>query len=41
MRACLRTLKEFKENANLFFSVVDVRDITPEFVDDTLAALYA
>lgn len=40
VRQCLLGLKTFKKEANLFFSIVDTQEITREFVDDTLAALY-
>lgn len=39
-RACLATLKEFVDSAGMFYSVVDKREITPEFVEETVAALY-
>lgn len=39
--ACLAGLKAFKDGAGLFFSVVDTTPITPGFVEETLAALYA
>lgn len=41
VRACILNLKQFKDDSRLFFSIVDVAPITPEWVDDTLAALYA
>ncbi len=40
IRQCLATLKSFKEEAKLFHSVVDTRDITPDFIDEALAKLY-
>ncbi|MFP4501200.1 MAG: iron-containing alcohol dehydrogenase family protein [Candidatus Hydrogenedentota bacterium] len=40
VRQCIETLKRFKEEAGLFYSVVDTTPITPDFVEDTLAALY-
>ncbi len=39
--ACLRGLKAFKEQAGLFYSIVDTTPITDEWIEDTLAALYA
>ncbi len=40
VRHCLETLREFKDRTGLFYSVVDERPITPEFIEETLAALY-
>lgn len=40
VRRAIETLKPFKEEAGLFHSVVDRTAVTPEFVEDTLAALY-
>jgi len=37
---CLVTLKEFTHKTNLFFSVVDVRDVSAEFIQKSIAALY-
>jgi glycerol-1-phosphate dehydrogenase [NAD(P)+] len=37
---CLVTLKEFAQNTDLFFSVVDVREISADFIRESLAALY-
>jgi glycerol-1-phosphate dehydrogenase [NAD(P)+] len=37
---CLVTLKEFTHKTNLFFSVVDVHEVSAEFVRESLAALY-
>jgi len=39
IRECIATLKPFKDKAGLFYSILDREAITPEFVDDTLAAL--
>lgn len=41
VRAALRTLRTFKDQAKLFYSIVDTEPITDAFVEDTLAALYA
>ena len=41
IRTCLKTLKAFKQEAKLFYSVVDTVDITDDFVEETLDALYA
>ncbi|HPO12948.1 MAG TPA: iron-containing alcohol dehydrogenase [Candidatus Hydrogenedentes bacterium] len=40
IRNCLLGLRAFKEKARLFYSVVDTCEITEQFVEDTLAALY-
>ncbi|MCP4641718.1 MAG: iron-containing alcohol dehydrogenase [bacterium] len=40
VRRCLTGLKAFKDKADLFFSVLDVKEMGREFIDDTLAALY-
>ncbi len=40
IRAALLGLRAFKNNADLFFSVVDTEEITEPFVDDALSALY-
>ncbi len=37
---CLVTLKDFAQKTDLFFSVVDVRDVSPAFIRESLAALY-
>lgn len=39
IRECIATLKPFKEKAGLFYSVVDATPITPDFIEETLAAL--
>lgn len=39
IRECLRGLQRFKEDAGLFYSVVDVEPITDEFVEDVVGAL--
>lgn len=41
IRTCLETLKRFKQEAGLFFSVVDTEAISEDFIEETLAALYA
>ena len=41
IRRCLETLKSFKNEAELFYSVVDAEPITGAFIEDTMAALYA
>lgn len=38
--AALRTLKEFKDGAGFFYSVVDTEPITEAFISDSLDALY-
>ena len=40
VRQCLDTLRAFKENAGLSYSIVDTREITEAFIEETLAALY-
>ncbi len=40
VRRCLATLKRFKDEQGLFFSVVDTELITDAFIDEALAALY-
>jgi glycerol dehydrogenase-like iron-containing ADH family enzyme len=40
IRETLSTLKEFKDLAKLFYSVLDTVTLTSEFIDDALAALY-
>lgn len=40
VRQALLTLKSFKNESNLFYSVVDTVEITEAFVDNTLSALY-
>jgi glycerol-1-phosphate dehydrogenase [NAD(P)+] len=40
VRECIRGLRAFKEKAGLFYSILDEREITPDFLDATLAALY-
>lgn len=40
VRACLEGLADFKKEAGLFFSVVDVTPPSPAFIDDTMKALY-
>jgi len=40
VRETMATLKAFKDKAGLFYSVVDTAEVTPEFIDDALAALY-
>ncbi len=39
IRNGIESLKPFKDNAGLFFSILDVEPITPEFVDTVLAEL--
>ena len=41
IRTCLLSLKTFKDQAGLFFSIVDTEPITAEFIDDAMAALDA
>lgn len=41
VRECLRTLKAFVDRTGYFYSVVNTTPITEEFIDTTLAALYA
>lgn len=40
VRRCLETLKAFKDRTGLFYSVVDEREVTPDFINETLAVLY-
>jgi len=40
VRQCLATLKAFKDEQCLFFTVVDTEGISGAFIDDALAALY-
>lgn len=40
IRETMRTLKAFKEKAGLFYSVVDITDITPDFIDAAMDDLY-
>ena len=40
IRAALNGLKQFKRDADLFFSVVDTAEISANFVDDAIASLY-
>lgn len=40
IRAALACIRQFKDEAKLFFSVVDVAPISTEFTDEALAALY-
>jgi glycerol dehydrogenase-like iron-containing ADH family enzyme len=40
IRESLRTLSTFKDKTKLFYSVVDVKEITDEFIEDAMAALY-
>jgi glycerol dehydrogenase-like iron-containing ADH family enzyme len=40
IRESLRTLSAFKDKTKLFYSVVDVKEITDEFIEDAMAALY-
>ncbi|MBN2309093.1 MAG: hypothetical protein JXR94_08990, partial [Candidatus Hydrogenedentes bacterium] len=40
LRACLTTLKSFKDKARLFYSVVDWAELPPEFADDIARSLY-
>jgi glycerol dehydrogenase-like iron-containing ADH family enzyme len=40
VRRCLETLRVFKEDRRMFFSVVDTEDITSRFVDEAAAALF-
>ncbi|MCL4694977.1 MAG: iron-containing alcohol dehydrogenase [Candidatus Hydrogenedentes bacterium] len=39
IRNCLASLKAFKEQAKLFYSVVDTREITQDFIDSAMDAL--
>ncbi len=39
LRAALASLKDFKKQAGLFYSIVDTAEITGEFVDDVLSLL--
>lgn len=41
IRECLSTLKAFKDQTGLFFSVVDTEPIARDFIDDAMAALDA
>ena len=41
VRQCLETLKDFNDSADLFYSVVNKKEMSPEFIDQTLSALYA
>jgi glycerol-1-phosphate dehydrogenase [NAD(P)+] len=41
IRQCLLTLKNYGKMAKLFYSVLDSRPITEEFVDEALKALYS
>jgi glycerol dehydrogenase-like iron-containing ADH family enzyme len=36
VKTCLATLKHFADSTRMFYSILDARDITPEFIDDTL-----
>ncbi len=40
VRKCLATLKGFKNEEDLFFSVVDTEAITSAFIDEAIGALY-
>ncbi len=40
VRQCLEALASFNEETNLFYSVVNTRTLTPEFIEGTLEALY-
>ncbi len=40
IRECLVTLKSFKENAGLFYSIVDEKALTPAWIDAAMKALY-
>lgn len=40
VRECLATVKRFTRNTGLFFSIVDVEEITEGFLTEALAALY-
>jgi len=40
VRRCLTTLKDFTHKNNFFYSIVDIREVTPDFVDEALEALY-
>ena len=39
VKACLATLKEFADSTKMFYSVVDAREITGEFIEATLGRL--
>jgi glycerol dehydrogenase-like iron-containing ADH family enzyme len=39
IRQTLGTLKAFKDKQELFYSVIDTRPLTPEFIDDAMEAL--
>ena len=41
IRQCLVSLKTFNEQAQLFYNVLNTRQITPAFLENTLDALYA
>lgn len=41
IRQTLRTLKAFKEEAGLFYSIVDVAEITDDYVEDVMTLLRA
>lgn len=41
VRECLSTLGVFNERIGLFYSIVNEKLLTPEFIDGALAALYA
>lgn len=40
VRQCLEALASFNEETNLFYSVINTRTPSPEFIEDTLTALY-
>ncbi|MCC6145630.1 MAG: iron-containing alcohol dehydrogenase [Candidatus Hydrogenedentes bacterium] len=40
IRTCLKTLREFKNEAGLFYSVVDTEAVTDAFIEETMEALY-
>ena len=41
VRQCLETLKTFNDSTDLFYSIVNKREMSPEFIDQSLADLYA
>lgn len=41
IRSMLETLKTFKDEQDLFYSVLDARPLTPDCIDEAMDALYA
>lgn len=39
IRACIETLEDFKEEAGMFFSVLDTTPVSPDFVAETVAEI--